>query len=113
MLQCGCNFDLDHLQEYETYNYLFTITRDGKDLFNVNIDKRKTILDIKKVIEAEHKIAVDEQTLTFEATTLEDDHLISDYGLTSCMKLKLSLPLPCNPKEEKENPCDYTWNIVG
>ncbi|KAM7540438.1 hypothetical protein Aperf_G00000027954 [Anoplocephala perfoliata] len=73
------------------------VCRSGKTSQNVSVPDDATVSTLKKAIEAREKIPYKEQTLTFNGLILEDDKLLSDYGIVEHCTVLLYLRIGFQP----------------
>ncbi|VDN97915.1 unnamed protein product [Rodentolepis nana] len=76
---------------------LIEVCRCGRDSSSVNVPDNATVSDLKRVIELQEKVPYAEQTLTFNGLILEDNNLISKYGLCDQCTILLYLRLGFQP----------------
>lgn len=76
---------------------LIKVCRSGRRSRSVSVPDNATVSTLKEAIEAQEKIPYKEQTLTFNGLILEDDKLISDYGIVEHCTVLLYLRLGFQP----------------
>lgn len=93
---------------------LLNVVYDCKDFCSVNVDDRGTVEDLKCAILQAQNVSIEEQTLTFGGTTLENERCLNEYGLSNCCTVNLTLPITFHPKIQiyVKTPCNECFPLI-
>ncbi|EOA20934.1 hypothetical protein CARUB_v10001265mg [Capsella rubella] len=80
--------------------------------FEIEVDYKDTMLEVKQKIEKSHRIPVCKQTLLFDGVVLQDDLVIEQYQIFHGSRLQLFVSPDNNQTEQSPPPSSSTDHII-